>query len=277
MGGMSGGGGGGMGSGGMGGLITAGVSSIANVGAGWFADKQLAKGTNESMQRQNEANDLYRSNYATTQAEYAPYMKYGSPAMDALARTFGIGEGQNGVADFSGFQNSPDYKWALEQGQKSLDNSAASKGMLYSGAQMKASQNYGQGQATQFLGNYRNGLNGIATTGLNATNALSQYRMGYGNQLGNGITSLGDLAMARRLGRANINYKNVAAQDSIWGGQFGSSGVAANGNSGGGGGGSNALNFGGGSNYGGGASSYSSGYSFNPSGNVNSTTYNWGG
>jgi hypothetical protein len=45
--------------------------------------------------------------------------------------------------------NNPAYQFQLKQGQQALDRSSAARGMGYSGAQMKASQEYGQGLASQ--------------------------------------------------------------------------------------------------------------------------------
>lgn len=221
MGGMSGGGGGGGGGGmNMGSMITAGVSSMANIGAGWFADKQLAKGTAEAMQRQEEANALYRSNYADTQADYAPYQQGGQSAFQALLKSYGLAPDQS-APDYSGFEKSPDYLFAMQQGEKALARRQSAQGNRLSPGAYNELLQFNQGLASQNLGKYRSGLAGISDFGMNANNALAQYRMGYGNQLGQGITNLGDLALARRIGRANINYRNVAAQDSIFGGMFG--------------------------------------------------------
>jgi hypothetical protein len=45
--------------------------------------------------------------------------------------------------------NNPAYQFQLKQGQQALDRSSAARGMGYSGAQMKAAQEYGQGLASQ--------------------------------------------------------------------------------------------------------------------------------
>lgn len=150
-------------------------------------------------------------------------------------------QSHSGQPDYSGFENSPDYQFALQQGQKSLDRSAASHGRLYSGAQMQASQQFGQGLASQQLGAYRGGLQGIAGQGMGATNALANYRMGYGNQLGQGYTNLGDISASEALGRAGLHRNFVNMMNDTWG-------VGGGGQSGGGQGGY--------PSYGGGQSSY---------------------
>lgn len=351
---------GGGGGGGMGGMITNIVSSVANVGAGHFANDRLNKGTDEALLQQDQANALYGDLYGQSSAQYAPYQNAGTTALDALMETYGLGtnadftqsaeyqqaksawdssggaaaagddseadpfSGRNiafgvtglggggpfgymldnyndgrggpqqpvpqkqpfeqseqyraaqakwqasqpqGGADFSRFINSPDYQFNLQQGLKARDMSAASTGRLYSGAYDKALQGYGQGLASNQLNTYRTGLGNIANMGLNSTNALSNYRMGYGNQLGQGYENKGDLLYARRIGQANINYRNVAAQDSIWG--------AGSGGQQGGGGNQNALY--GGSSYGGGGGG---GMGWGADGSYNygsvANNFNWG-
>jgi hypothetical protein len=113
----------------------------------------------------------------------------------------------------------PAYQFQLQQGQRALDSSAAARGMGYSGAQMKASQQYGQGLASQEydkqynrasgeFGDYYNRLSGLAQGGQQATSALSnagnQYATGASNTLGSlgGYiqNNLGQAANARASG-----------------------------------------------------------------------------
>lgn len=259
MGGMSG-GGGGMTS--MFSQIGGTIGDIAGYHIGRNANAQASR---DSQEWQQNANALYTGLYDDTQADYKPYMDGGTSAFEALLRSYGLGAGQNGQADYSGFENSPDYKWNLEQGQTALDRSAASKGRLYSGQQMKASQQFGQGLASQHLSGYRGGLGNISNMGMTATNALSQYRQGYGQQLGTGLTNLGDIRAAEALGRAGLHARFNADQKDVWG-VGGGGGGSGGGMSSFGGGGQNVLSGGGGQQ---------SGYSTisNPSAN----NWNWGG
>ena len=70
----------------------------------------------------------------------------GDPFEDYLAKS-GLSGGldaylkQKGVSNY-GFLNSPQYQFLQKQGQQALDRSAAARGMGYSGAQMKAAQQF---------------------------------------------------------------------------------------------------------------------------------------
>lgn len=82
---------------------------------------------------------------------------------------------KNALADF---QTTPGYQFRLQQGINALDNSAASRGMVLSGAQARGISDYGQNTASQEYGNYINELNGMAGNGLNASNSLAGVNSG---------------------------------------------------------------------------------------------------
>lgn len=69
------------------------------------------------------------------------------------------------------FSTSPDYNFRLQQGQKALDMSAASRGTLLSGKQVKASQQYGGDLASGEYNNWFNKLAGVSGQGLSAANS----------------------------------------------------------------------------------------------------------
>jgi hypothetical protein len=119
----------------------------------------------------------------------------------------------------------PGFQFRMEQGQKALERSAASKGTLLTGGMLKdlagysqglASQEYGNaynralGQYTlahdifeQNQGNLFNRLSGIAGTGQQATGQLGQAGSAYGQSAGNIITGAGDARAAGTVGVGN--------------------------------------------------------------------------
>ena len=139
------------------------------------------------------------------------------PFKDYLAKS-GLSGGQ-----FN--QNNPQYQFLLKQGQQALDRSAAARGMGYSGAQMKAAQQFGQGlasqqydkeydRAAQEFGNYYNRLAALAQGGQQAATTASQlggqYAQNAGGTLGslstqlqNNIGQLGNARASGYIGQAN--------------------------------------------------------------------------
>ena len=108
--------------------------------------------------------------------------------------------------------NNPAYQFQLKQGQQQLDRSNAARGMGYSGAQMKASQEYGQGLASQQydkeynrasgeFGDYYNRLAGLAQGGQQAATTLGSYGNQYANAGSNTLGSLGG-SLQNNLGQA---------------------------------------------------------------------------
>ena len=165
----------------------------------------------------------------------------GDPFKDYLAKS-GLSGGQ-----FN--QNNPQYQFLLKQGQQALDRSAAARGMGYSGAQMKAAQQFGQGLASQQydneynrvakeyfnkydqargqFGDYYNRLAGIAQGGQQTAQSLggmgSQYATNASNTLG-GLSNeqsniLGQQANARAsayAAKANALNNTLGGLADLW-------------------------------------------------------------
>jgi len=193
---------------------------LGSIGASLYGANQAKKGMNAqieagdraaALEAQSAADQLklQREIWEKQQADYKPYLEqgqYGINTLGALMRP---------NADTSAIlKNDPSYQFRLKQGQQSLDRSSAARGMGYSGAQMKAAQDYGQGMASTEFGNYYNRLAGLSQGGQQAAgsmaNAGSQYASNAGNtfaNLSNAQTNiLGQQANARASGyAANAN------------------------------------------------------------------------
>lgn len=148
----------------------------------------------------------------------SPWTQTGTAAASQLSALYGLGKlnwdgGTNFSTDTANapadqaaasakFFTSPGYDFRLTQGVNALDRSAASRGMLLSGAQTKGVQDYGQGQASQEWGNYINQLNSLSGAGLGATES--------GNNTTANIFNAGNNdQFAGGMGRAN-GYQNAA-------------------------------------------------------------------
>lgn len=111
----------------------------------------------------------------------------------------------NELAVSDKFEADPGYQFRLSEGQKALDRSAASRGMLLSGAQVKGSTDYNQGMASQEYGNWWNRYTGAT----NANNAARQQD--YGNKYGaytnvlNMLTGMAGQGQSAATGTASMN------------------------------------------------------------------------
>lgn len=230
-----------------------------------FGFRQVDKAADDLTLRQNQANALNQGLYDTTSAQYQPYVEGGADSYSKLLATYGVGTA-GGKPDYSGFESSPDYLWAQQQGIRGRDMSAASTGRLYSGAYDKALAGYNQGLATQNLDNYRRGLFNISNQGIGATNALANYRQGYATSQTAGINELGNIAAAERMGLYAVNSKHNANMQNIHGVGGGGSSYMPQGQ--------NSLNAGGQTGAGWDANGWNqSGYNYGSVAN----NFNWGG
>lgn len=140
-------------------------------------------------------------------------------AYGSLSKAFGL----------SDFYEDPGYQFALQQGQKSIQASAAANGGLFSGATGKAMQTYGQntaaGQYQQAFERYNanqsnlfNRLSSVAGTGQTSATTLGNVGQNTANNIGNNMTSAGTATAAGQMGSANAwstglqNFNNTLQQ-----------------------------------------------------------------
>ena len=96
--------------------------------------------------------------------------------------------------------NTPGYQFQFQQGQDALNSNLSARGLLGSGAAGKALTQYGQGVASQYVGQYVNGLQSLAGLGQTSTQATGQAGMNAANQIGSNQIYAGN---AQATGYAN--------------------------------------------------------------------------
>lgn len=120
------------------------------------------------------------------------------------------------MRDFSmaDFEADPGYEFRRTEGMRGVENSAAARGGLLSGAALKAIQRYGQDVASQEYGNAfqrfnanqtnrYNRLAGVVNTGQGATNQIQNAASQFGQQQGANIIGAGNAQAAGTVGSAN--------------------------------------------------------------------------
>ena len=115
-----------------------------------------------------------------------------------------------------GFKATPGYDFRKSEGQSAIDNSAASRGGLFSGATLKAQQTFGDNIASAEYGNYINRLSGMAGSGQaaagNQANAGSNYAAGAGNA----FAGIGNAQSAGAIGVGNALQGGLNTGLGIW-------------------------------------------------------------
>jgi hypothetical protein len=104
---------------------------------------------------------------------------------------------------YGGFYASPGYQFRLDEGTRALDRSAAARGMLLSGAQVKAQTRYGQGVASDEFNSYANRLAAIAGLGQTANQNVSGAAGQYGVNAANAAMNTGYARASGYMGTAN--------------------------------------------------------------------------
>lgn len=117
----------------------------------------------------------------------------------------------------------PAYQFQLKQGQQALDRSAAARGIGYSGAQMKAAQEWGQGLASQQydkeynrasgeFGDYFNRLAGLSQGGQQAAGSMANAGSNYASNAGNTFANLSNAQTSILGQQANARASGYAGQ-----------------------------------------------------------------
>ena len=137
----------------------------------------------------NQANSKLTDTYNQIRTDYTPYTSAGANAANKLNSYINNTPSFN-MADF---YNDPGYQFTLQQGQNAVNNSAAAKGGLLSGAAAKGLTSYSTGLANQTYNDAWNRymqnrqqtfgeLSGVAGMGQNATNSVSNAGLSTGSQ-----------------------------------------------------------------------------------------------
>lgn len=136
------------------------------------------------------------------------YLPTGGVANNAIGNLLGVGGDPTAANNaFSNYQNSTGTQFQLGEGQKAVTTSNAAKGLLNSGATLKALTRYGQNLGSTTFNNYLSQLGGLQQAGLQAGGAIG----GAGSQAG----ATGASAISSGYGNA------AATTGSMYGNAFG--------------------------------------------------------
>lgn len=146
--------------------------------------------------------DQYAGSMSDLSKGYQPWINTGTQANDAVQRL---------LADPSSVSSLPGYQFDLSQGTQAVDNSALSRGNLFSGATGKALQSYGTSLADKTYGDQLSRLLGVSQQGLGAQGSqISTVGQGLTGQLGARTTAYGgNMNSAGTIGQGDIAAANA--------------------------------------------------------------------
>jgi len=177
-----------------------------------------------------QATEALDKGLTTATNQLSPWTTTGVPANKAQADLMGLNGPDAATAAFGNYRTSPGYQFQLDQGLRAADAGAAAKGMLRSGATLKAEQIFGAGLADSDFGNYWNRLNQLSSSGLTAAGDIANAATGAATntaQVDTGAASMnasiyGNMANSIS-GSANTLLNNKAFQSYLGGGGGGAS------------------------------------------------------
>jgi hypothetical protein len=193
--------------------VAIGGAAVLGAGASIISGNKAAK-----AQQKGDAAAIaeQRRQYDLTRADYAPWRTAGASAVGALTRAYGLSPslgsagntpgaaGTEGGIDsgaYGGFFASPGYAFRRDEGLKAIDRGAAARGILHSGASVKAEQRYGDGLAASEYDSYTARLAQLAGLGQSATAGTAAAGSSASNNISSASSRSGN---ARASSYANI-------------------------------------------------------------------------
>ncbi len=195
-----------------------GVSGLAGAAASVYAGNQQAKAAERASKVQQDA-------YGQMRNDLAPYRVAGEQGTNALMAALPDLTSKINF-DNAWLENTPGYAFALKQGLKAVQNSAAARGLGTSGAALKGASQFATGLADQTYGSQVerelaqreqrfNQLMSTAQLGGNAAATTGQGALGTGQQVANNLIGGAAAQGAGLVGGANA-LTNSAGQFMGW-------------------------------------------------------------
>lgn len=162
----------------------------------------------EAMDRQTALGEkalaFQRSTYEQGREDSLPWLEAGQSALKQYRVEMGLADGE------SGFQATPGYEFAVQQGEQGIKNNLAALGLKGSGAALKALTRFRTGLANQEYGKYLGNIANIAGMGQGQSQSLGNLGAAVGNGQISGALGLGSNLMqgASAIGNA---FQNAGA------------------------------------------------------------------
>lgn len=154
--------------------LDAGILGLAALSS-YQSSRAAGSAANAQADAANRAAELSQSQFALTRQDLAPWRAVGEDALYRQAASLGIIPTAPGFDRNEIFRDSPGYQFALDEGQKAIETSAAQRGMLQSGQTLKGLQDYGQNMADQRYQQYLNNLGLMSGTGQQTATQVGQF------------------------------------------------------------------------------------------------------
>lgn len=208
-----------------GGIVTGLMGASASRSAASAQADAANNASAQSLQATRETNAMQRAMYDENVQRQQPWIQQGQTSLSQLGGLMAPGGQLTKTFSPSDLTTDPSYQWRLKQGTQNLNASAAARGMLGSGQNLKDITDYGQGAASQEYGaafdrynitqnNLFNRLSALSSLGQNAAsgvgnngaqvaNSMSNNTMSGVGASNNYLTSGANASAAGQIGQAN--------------------------------------------------------------------------
>jgi len=192
-------------------VVGAGLGAVASISASKKAAKAPKYAADQSGAEQRRQYDL-------TRADLAPWRTAGTAAIDKLSAVYGL-NGKTATnpdgtpAQYGGFFASPDYQFRKDESLKAANAGLASRGLLNSGAAVRAKTALAGNLASSEFGDWWNRLAGVAGVGQSATQATSAAGQNAANSISQAYTNAGNARASAYMNTGaaiNNGLQNVA-------------------------------------------------------------------
>lgn len=193
---------------------------VASAAIGAYSSSQASKAQQRAA---SQATDAQTAMFERQVELQEPFREAGLKGQNRLLEYLGLGGdvnapgyGKYATAEFGmdKFQADPGYAFRMSEGMKALERSAAARGGLLSGANLKNTQRFGQELASQEYQNAFNRFQATRTGTLNPLQSLSGVAQSsantlgaqagqYGNAMASNIIGAGNAQAAGQIGQAN--------------------------------------------------------------------------
>lgn len=191
------------------------VSAAGTIYGAYSSNKANKNAANVQGQAAQQGIGEIRGFYDKSEKNLTPYMDMGTRGNAGLT---GL------LNDPNSIQNSAAYKWRFGQGMQGLDQSAAARGSLFSGAHTKDAMEFGQGLASQEYGNEWQRMMGLSDMGLGAASRLGSFGADAGNSIAKLLGGAGDARASSYQANGMTTADTMGSLGSMFGNAWGQRG-----------------------------------------------------
>lgn len=174
------------------------IGAVASIGGALIGSSAAGKAADAQTQAAAMATAEQRRQYDLTRADFAPWREAGSKAIGQLSSMLQPGYD---------YKTSPGYDFRFNEGQRAVESSAASRGMMMSGGTLKDLVRYGDGVASADYNDQFNRVASVAAGGQQVNSQLGQLGAQMATNVGNNMMAAG-----------NARASGYAGQAAAWGG-----------------------------------------------------------